>query len=425
MASLLDFFGSSPFAVPPGMDADPNEIARFAQGRGITGLAQGLLAASGPSRTPVSMGQAMGQGLLGFQQGQEQASDQMYKQGLLGLSVQKQRAEKEAAQREAEQRALIKAEIAKLPPEQQAIARLNPEGYASARAKQMFPENAGPLSGIAKLYADFQAGRIDEPTYKAALAKETHIAPSEFSGGGGMFPGKSVDAAALNDLVRRGVLTEQQAAEWAAGKVAAGPNGEISFVSPLNAFGGQPAPVAAPAAGGVATVADAAALAPAAGPPQPAPSGPTIIRPGAPPKEYGEKIAKMDNLDQAIADYEAALKETPPGFWGSVMGMPTAARAKLGTAHTALAVRLKELFELGALSGPDYGLMIKTLQDPTTAQGYALGVDGLLGQLGSVRKLAVGSRNTIMKQYGIKRPDNPDPQPTPNLKYNPDTGEFE
>src|ERR1044072_3138432 len=38
------------------------------QRAGLLGMSQGLLSASGPSRIPVSMGQALGQGMQGMQQ---------------------------------------------------------------------------------------------------------------------------------------------------------------------------------------------------------------------------------------------------------------------------------------------------------------------------------------------------------------------
>lgn len=56
MAGLLDLFGSE----------DPRQ-------QGLLGLTAGILGASGPSRMPVSLGQVLGAGLGGFQDGQRQA----------------------------------------------------------------------------------------------------------------------------------------------------------------------------------------------------------------------------------------------------------------------------------------------------------------------------------------------------------------
>lgn len=64
----------------------------------------------------------------------------------------------------------------------------------------------------------------------------------------GMFSGNSVDAQALNELVRTGQLTREQAAQFAAGKTVTGPNGEQLFLTPQGVFS-APAPNAAPPSG--------------------------------------------------------------------------------------------------------------------------------------------------------------------------------
>ena len=55
--------------------------------QGLMGMAQGLLQAGGPSRMPVSFGQALGQGFQGFQQGQEKAEDRALKKLLLQIQM--------------------------------------------------------------------------------------------------------------------------------------------------------------------------------------------------------------------------------------------------------------------------------------------------------------------------------------------------
>lgn len=90
MAGLMDFLGgstggdASSGAGLMGMYADPRTA-------GMLGLAQGLLQASGPSRIPVSTGQALGMGLQGMQQGagnamamQRQLLQMRAMQGLMG-----------------------------------------------------------------------------------------------------------------------------------------------------------------------------------------------------------------------------------------------------------------------------------------------------------------------------------------------------
>lgn len=54
----------------------------------LMGLGMGLLSASGPSRVPVSMGQAMGMGMQGFQQGKSQAEMMAYKKKMMEQEAQ-------------------------------------------------------------------------------------------------------------------------------------------------------------------------------------------------------------------------------------------------------------------------------------------------------------------------------------------------
>lgn len=90
MAGLMDFFGGSggDSSAPGGglmsMYADPRTA-------GMLGLAQGLLQASAPSRIPVGMGQALGMGMQGAEQGfgnsmalQKQMLQMRAMQGLMG-----------------------------------------------------------------------------------------------------------------------------------------------------------------------------------------------------------------------------------------------------------------------------------------------------------------------------------------------------
>jgi len=63
------------------LDADPNSPAA----QGLLGMAAQMLQASGPSRTPVSFGQALGSGLQGMQQGRANATQEGFKREALDI----------------------------------------------------------------------------------------------------------------------------------------------------------------------------------------------------------------------------------------------------------------------------------------------------------------------------------------------------
>lgn len=137
-----------------------------------------------------------------------------------------------------------------------------------------------------------------------AEMQQRGIVPQQ-AGQGGMFSGNSVEAQALNHLVKTGILTEQQAAEAAAGKTITDPStGQILFMGPSALVGGRPggpqpqpvpqqAPQPAPTVPNPFTPPTATAVPDQAQPPAPtpAPVAPDPQRPGVtaltPPKAAG------------------------------------------------------------------------------------------------------------------------------------------
>jgi hypothetical protein len=120
-----------------------------------------------------------------------------------------------------------------------------------------------------------------------------------------LFKGNSADAQALNELVRTGRLTREQAAMIAAGKFSTGPNGEILFVTPEAIF-----PNAAPASKPPPEVPPGTAAAQTT---KPSPDMPGV-RPVTPPKadkpltESESKIfqftRRADAADKTLKDLE-------------------------------------------------------------------------------------------------------------------------
>lgn len=99
--------------------------------------------------------------------------------------------------------------------------------------------------------------------------------------GAGMFPGNSVEANALNQMVARGILTEQQALDLAAGKAITDPStGQIIWKRPSELVGGPPAAPAGPST---------------------APSAPTSGVPLTPPKAGANLSPGEKKVDEKFA----------------------------------------------------------------------------------------------------------------------------
>lgn len=113
-----------PWQVPSYGGLLSQEDQTYARNQGLLGLASGLLASSGPSRTPVGLGQAFGQGLMGMQQQQNLAAQT----AIQNKTVQ---AQLEAADREKQREAQLAGLIGAAP----SIEQMGPptaEGQYSA-----------------------------------------------------------------------------------------------------------------------------------------------------------------------------------------------------------------------------------------------------------------------------------------------------
>jgi hypothetical protein len=164
---------------------------------------------------------------------------------------------------------------------------------------------------------------------------------------------------------------------------------------------------------------------------EPVPGGPADPNTATPEQrnKVNEKLAGLDRLQAALDNYKNLIAPPPgakdangnpivpvkPGIVGSVLGLPTDSASQLGTAYTALAIEAKNLFELGALSGPDYGLIQQTLKDPNTTGGYLQDNAGRLAQIEEVQKILNNSRKSYEQNYGPAMRTGPAPSPKPSI----------
>ena len=77
--------------------------------------------------------------------------------------------------------------------------------------------------------------------------------------------------------------------------------------------------------------------------------------------------------------------------------------AELSTAYHELLIRAKDLFTLGALTGPDLGLIQNTITDPNSIKGGYFGKEGLLKQLDQVTGIIERGMKAYEEQFGATR----------------------
>ncbi len=115
-------------------------------------------------------------------------------------------------------------------------------------------------------------------------------------------------------------------------------------------------------------------------------------------KDLTDRTGQLDNLDASLKQYEGILGKNGTSMLGMV-GIPTAANRTVSSAYTSLLIEMKNLYQLGALSGPDYELMTNSVTDPNSKDGVALGIEGLKEQLRVVKDKLGSARQTLQKQY--------------------------
>lgn len=115
-------------------------------------------------------------------------------------------------------------------------------------------------------------------------------------------------------------------------------------------------------------------------------------------KDFTDRVGQLDNLDASLKQYKDILQKKGVSFMGAV-GIPTTDNRAVSSAYIGLLIEMKNLYQLGALSGPDYELMKGSVTDPNSKDGVALGVDGLLEQLKVVEAKMASARETLKTQY--------------------------
>jgi hypothetical protein len=171
----------------------------------------------------------------------------------------------------------------KLSPEAQALATADPEIGQSLAINQLAPKS--DTFGVVGENADGskQYGFINSASHSVTPFGN----PS--SAAAAPYPGKTVDAAALNRMVQSGQMTQQQADMWAAGRPLMTPDGPVYMTPEAFTRGAQP--------GGQTNTAPTPQAtgnpAPATGA-QPSPAQPTVPQVNANPAASGDAVPGID-----------------------------------------------------------------------------------------------------------------------------------
>jgi hypothetical protein len=106
-------------------------------------------------------------------------------------------------------------------------------------------------------------------------------------------------------------------------------------------------------------------------------------------------------LEKSLENYAADLSRTSTGGRIFTRGADV---SRVESGHTDLLMQMKNMYELGVLNGPDYMLMTKIVEDPTSLMSSYRGTEGLAAQLDTVKSIIKRARTINASKLGGAQP---------------------
>jgi len=478
MATMQDFSGLLFGGGGTGLEGYITpEQQQAIQQQSMLQAASALLSAGGPSRTPISIGQALGGALQAGQQGYQQAQ-----QGAIQNLLTKQKLMeakrledfRKALQEQQLQPQQPSGEVTTITPEQAISAGGMPAGPTVARANligQQVRMPAPQMSEQDMLYQDAmnkykiaerygmseEASKYLEKAQKIKPMEKVSGAPFEVTDAttGKPIMVQQFDTGRLQTLSgygpKRDVVLQslggktvaidksklaggETYAQTLAPQVVGGAEGGYYVVGGGGGgVGGAPsaaggAPRGGAPAGQVVPAAAPAGALPVAGAPVP-----IIAGTGAkPPEAFMKASRQLNDLRGAIEDYKTELssgvwvlpKNIPIPFTDSGMPLPAGEdTARVAGKYNSLLMGVKNLYELGALTGPDMAIIERQLTNPSSWTGLLTSKNAMNAQVKVLEDMLDRADKNLSSSYKQQMPAAATTQKV--WKYNPSTGQLE
>jgi hypothetical protein len=260
-----------------------------------------------------------------------------------------------------------------------------PEGYAKFRAAQLAPP---PPSDIAKLIRERDALPLNSPN-RALYDKEI------------------ANRSAVAENARQRLAFDQNKFNWEKAnpgfEIREADDGSVVGVNKrtLQAFPvtlGGAAPAVAPAAGGAGMPGArvSAPQAPLAGA-TPTAGKPLMGKPKEAPVKFNDTDLQLSGLAGSLKDFR---KEVSRDVFTSAKFLPTGQdTAKMQAKYTALLMGVKDLYTLGALTGPDMGIIESQLTNPASWSGKFTTKEGFEAQIKVIEDMLKRSATNLENTY--------------------------
>jgi len=136
------------------------------------------------------------------------------------------------------------------------------------------------------------------------------------------------------------------------------------------------------------------------------------------PAEIQRSEVALRALDEGLIAYMNELKKIDPR---SLDQLNPDKQVQIKALLADLIINWKEAGQLGALTGPDVGIIERALTDPFTMKGAWYGKDGLLNQIEAAQETMRRRKKALTDKYGIQFPEQPSaaPQAAPRATQTP------
>lgn len=132
----------------------------------------------------------------------------------------------------------------------------------------------------------------------------------------------------------------------------------------------------------------------------------SINKPPVLPVKAQDTQRSLQNLESGVNAYQQLLNDYDPQ---SIDALTDTKRAAISSAFTDLQMRLKEAYELGAITGPDMQVLQSAITDPTSlwgiARGAASGRKPFDAQISQTKAALNRTKRNFEQQYGVTLPE--------------------
>lgn len=324
---------------------DEDKIRQQQQMQGLLSAGLNILAASGPSATPRSLGQIIGQGGLAGLQAYGQAGEQALQQGVQGLKI---------------------AEIKKKFEDEKRVRQLTSELYSpEGKINQTALRSLAAIAPErAKALIDIEAGQTETTTiYDTNTGKEVKVRLNKLTG----------------DYTQIGGAKAEELIQIDAGD-------RIEFRNKNSgALVGSTLKGATPTAPSF-TLTDAGILNTKTGQIQPLPEGASRKMSESEQKQ----ITGVQNTRNAISEFRNEL-----GNFSRLDSLKPKDRARIETKYRNMLMQAKEAYNLGVLNGPDLAILEQIIYNPTSVKGMVIGKEGIDAQAQELDRIMANIKTTV------------------------------